>query len=334
MTTTLKDGSGRTVSLLLLVWAVAVLAAPAAAQPARKVPVVGMLLKATVADHVRIDTAFRRGLTDLGYVIGRNIRIRYAAAEGLQERLPALAAGLVRQKVDIIVTLAGAPLLAAMKASRTIPIVVGVAGDYVAAGYVKSVNRPGGNVTGMSTLAPDLMGKQLQILREIVPGLSKVAIMQVPGIAHATMIRQARVEAPRLGLGLVVVDVTGAADLPSAFRRMADAGVGAFIVLRSGFLVRLRRQIAARARAARLPSMFGHVHEVEAGGLIGYGADTVALWHEAARYVDKILKGADPAEMPIYQTRNFLLTVNLKTAKALGITIPRAILLRADKVVE
>lgn len=308
--------------------------APAAAQPAGKIPVVGMLLKATIADHRRIDTAFRRGLRERGYDVGRDIMVTYAAADGQVERLPGLAAELVRRKVDIIVTLGGAPLVAAMRATRTIPIVVGVAGDYVAAGYVKSLNRPGGNVTGMSTLAPDLLGKQLQILKEIAPNLAKVGIMRVRGIPHAVQIKQARAVAPRLGLGLFVVEVNGAADLPGAFRRLAETRVGALVVLRSGFLVRLRREIAARALQARLPTMFGHVHEVEAGGLIGYGADTVALWREAARYVDKILNGADPAGLPIYQTRNFLLTVNLKTAKSLGITMPRSILLRADKVIE
>lgn len=307
---------------------------PAADQTAREIPVIGMLLKATVADHVRIDTAFRRGLRERGYEVGHNFRITYAAADGRAERLPGLAVDLVRKKVNVIVTLDGAPVIAAMRATKTIPIVVGVAGDYVAAGYVNSVNRPGGNVTGMSTLAADLMGKQLQLLKETVPGLSKVGILRVPGIAHATQVRQAQAAAPRLGLELAVVTINGAEDLPRAFREMAAARVNAFIVLRSGFLVRLRRDVTALALKARLPSMFGHVHEVEAGGLIGYGADTVTLWREAAGYVDKILKGARVAELPIYQTRYFLLTVNLKTAQALGIRFPPSILLNADKVIE
>ncbi len=322
--------------IVLLVAALAVLAVvtPAAAQPAKKVYRIGVLMSASVATAPAFVKAFRKGLRDLGYVEGRNIRIEWRWAEGKRKRLPALAADLARQKVDIIVcTGAGAP--AAIKATRTIPIVVAVAGDYVAEGWAQSLRRPGGNLTGLSNQALGLMGKQLQLLKETVPNLSRVAILHPPkhpGLAG--IVRQAKEAAPALGLDIVAIPVKGAADLPGTFRRMKAADVDGIVVLRSGFFLRLRGRMTTLAREVGLPSLFGHRVEVAAGGLMAYGADTKALFYGAASYVDKILKGADPAEMPISQASKFNLTVNLKTAKALGITIPPAILLRADKVIE
>ena len=307
---------------------------PATAQEPAKVYRIGFLMSASVATAPAFVKAFRKGLRDLGYVEGRDIRIEWRWAEGKRKRLPALAADLVRQKVEIIVcTGAGAP--AAMKATRTIPIVVAVADDYVARGWAKTLRRPGGNLTGLSTQALGLMGKQLQLLKETVPNLSRVAILHPPkhpGLAG--IIRQAMEAAPTLGLDIVAIPVKGAADVPAAFRRMKSADVDGIVVLRSGFFLRMRGRTTTLAREAGLPTLFGHRVEVAAGGLMAYGADTKALFYGAASYVDKILKGADPAELPISQATKFDLTVNLKTAKALGVTFPPSILLRADKVIE
>ncbi len=316
---------------VLAIWAAATL--PATAQQAGKIPTIGILHSNNIAKSMATP-GFFQGLRDLGYVEGRNIAILRRSADGQHRRLPKMAADLVRRKVDVIVcTGAAAPV--AMRASRTVPIVVAVAGDYVALGWAESLRRPGGHVTGMSTLAQGLVGKQLELLKETVPGLSRVAIVGVDHHrGHAEQVRQAKQAAAILGLGLVVIHVEGAADLPSAFRRMRSEGVDGFVVLRHGFLLRLRGQIAVLARKAGLPTLFGHRREAQAGGLMAYGADTKALWRGAAAYVDKILKGANPAELPISQATKFNLTVNLKTAKALGITFPPSILLRADRVIE
>ncbi len=306
---------------------------PAEAQQAGKLYRIGYLHPGNIAKSSG-SRAFFQGLRDLGYVEGRNIIIERRSAKGRRDRLPELAAELVRLKVDVIVG-TGAIGQAAIKATRTIPIVITVASDYVARGWARSLRRPGSNVTGMSTLALGLIGKQLGLLKETVPNLSRVAILLTPdNRGHAEQVRQAKEAAPALGLGIIAIPVEGAADLPAAFRRMKAEGIDGIVVLRSGFLIRLRGQITTHSREAHLPSMFGHVSEAAAGGLMSYGADTKALHRNAANYVDKILKGANPAEMPISQATKFILTVNLKTAKALGITVPRSILLRADRVFE
>ncbi len=303
------------------------------AQPAGKVYRIGILHANDIAGSSATPLFFKR-LRDLGYVEGRNITILRKSAYGQRRRLPELAAELLRQKVDVIVG-PGSGVWAAIEKTRTTPIVVAVAGDFIARGWAESVRRPGGNVTGLSTQAPDLTGKQLQLLKETVPALSRVAIVAVTDDRnHAEELRRAKQAAPALGLRLVAILVRGPADMPGAFRLMKTAVVDGIVVLRHGYLLRMRKQMAARARAAGLPTMFGHGREAAAGGLMAYGADTKALWHGAANYVDKILRGANPAGLPISQARKFNLTVNLKTARALGIKIPRAILLRADRVIE
>ena len=307
---------------------------PAVAQQAEKMPLIGYLSKRTANPSEPHLAAFLSGLRDLGYVDGRNIRMVYGNAKGRRERFPGLVADLIKRKVDVIVTNGGSPAKAAMKATSTIPIVVRVAGDFVAQGLVRSLRRPGGNVTGFSTLAHDLIGKQLQLFKEAVPTLSRVGILMSGSNPHKIGARQAREATAALGLGLVVATVAGAADIPGAFRKFVNEGAGGVLVLRSGFLLRLNKPILAHAAKAGLPTMFGHVVEAKAGGLLAYGADTKTMFRGAAGYVDKILKGATPAELPVQLSKKFLLTVNLKTAKALGIEIPRAILLRADEVIE
>ncbi len=323
----------RKLAFLVTAFAFVLAAHPAAAQQAGKMYRIGYLLPANLFKSPP-SRAFFQGLRDLGYMEGRNIIIERRSAKGRRDRLPELAAELVRLKVDVIVG-TGAVGSAALKATRTIPIVITVASDYVARGWAQSLRRPGGNVTGLSTLALGLMGKQLELLKETVPNLSRVGILHIPkNLGHVELVRQAKEAAPVLGLGLIAIPVDGAADLPAAFRRMKAEGIDGIVVLRSGVFIRLRGQITTHFREARLPSLFGHGREVAAGGLMAYGADTKALFRAAASYVDKILKGANPAEIPISQATKFNLTVNMKTAKALGITFPPSILLRATEVIE
>ncbi len=242
---------------------------PATAQTAGQVHRIGYL--STRSPEKLYFPAFLQGLRELGYVEGKNIVIESRYAHGSRDRLAELAAELVRLNVGVIVC-PGSAARAAMKSTRTIPIVVTVAGDYVARGWAQSLRRPGGNVTGLSTLALDLMGKQLQLLKEVVPSLSRVAILHTPNHrGHAEQIRQAKEAAPIIGLGVIAITVDGAADLPAAFRRMKAEGIDGIVVLRSGFLLRLRGKITTYAREARLPSLFGHVREVTAGGLTSHG---------------------------------------------------------------
>ena len=323
----------RMIAFLVTALAILVFAIPAEAQAPRKVYRIGYLHPASFAKSLTVP-AFIQGLRDLGYVEGRNITILSRSARGQRHRLSEMAAELVRLKVDVIVG-PGSAMQPAIKATRTIPIVVTVAGNFVARGWAKSLARPGSNVTGLSTLASGLAAKQLELLKETVPGLSRVAIVAFVGNrAHAEEMRQMKEAAPVLGLSIVAIPVAGAADLPAAFRRMKAESVDGVVVLRHGVLVQLRGRMTSLAREAGLPTMFGHGREAAAGGLMSYGADTKTLHRDAASYVDKILKGADPAEMPISQATKFNMVVNLKTAKALGIKFPPSILLRADVVIE
>jgi putative ABC transport system substrate-binding protein len=315
--------------MALAIWAAAL---PAAAQTAGKVPRIGFLHPGSFANSTRVPP-FLRGLRDFGYVEGRNIRIEWRFADGNRARLPALAADLVRLKVDVIVCPGGAAP-AAMAATSTIPIVITVAPDYVAMGWVESHARPGGNVTGLSNLAKDVMAKQLQLFKEVVPGLRRVAIVNADLPGHAIQVREAKEAAAGLDLDIVPIRVGAAADLAPAFARMKAKRVDGIVVLRLGLFMHLRDDMTARALEAGLPSLYGHRVEAQAGGLMAYGADTKALYRGAGSYVDKILKGADPGELPISQATTFDFVINLKTAKALGITVPRSILIRATEIIE
>ena len=323
----------RKLASLVTAFAFVLTAHPVAAQQAGKIPTIGFLHPSDRLTAISRISPFLQGLRDRGYVEGRDIRIEWRFADGKRERLPALAADLVRLKVDVIVGPGGAGP-AAMAATSTIPIVITVAPDYVAMGWVESHARPGGNLTGLSTLAQGLKGKQLALLKETVPGLSRVAIVHADLRGHHNQIREAKKAAADLDLDIVPIRVGAAADLAPAFARMKAERVNGIVVLRMGLYVHLRDDMTARAREAGLPSLFGHRIEAAAGGLMAYGADTKALYRGAAFYIDKILKGADPAELPISQATAFDFVLNLKTAKALGITFPRSILLRADEVIE
>jgi putative ABC transport system substrate-binding protein len=316
-----------------------VLAAPLAAeaQQAAKVARIGYL-SPNLAASPHTHEAFRQGLRDLGYVEGRNVVIEYRDAEGKPERLPALAAELVALKVDIIVAPNTVGALAAKQATRTLPIVFATAGDPVTSGLVTSLARPGGNVTGLSILAPELVGKCLEQLTQAVPAVSRVAVLWEPGAVGERMDRgmlnAAEVAGRALGVRLQFVEARSPADFDRAFSDMTRARAGALTVLGSTMFGTERRRLVALAAKNRLPAVYPWREFVDAGGLMAYGTHVADLYRRAATYVDKILKGAKPADLPVEQPTKFELVINLKTAKALGLTIPQSLLLRADELIQ
>jgi len=322
-----------------LIAAGALLAAPLAAeaQQAAKIARIGFLGNSTTAlGHLR--DAFLQGMRDLGYVEGRNLVIEYRYAEGQLERFPALAAELVALKVEVLVAPPTPAAQAAKRATTTIPIVFAGAGDPVTSGLVTSLARPGGNITGLSGLSPELVGKCLEQLKQAVPGVSRVAVLWQPGgqgeRAEKDMLKEAEVAARALGMRLQFVEARGTADFDRAFSDMTTARAGALTVLPSSMFNTERRRLADLAAKSRLPAVYQLREYVDAGGLMAYGANLADLNRRAAAYVDKILKGAKPADLPVEQATKFELVINLKTAKALGITIPQSVLLRADEVIQ
>ena len=316
------------------------LAAPLAAEGQEaKVPRIGHL-NTNLATNPHLLEAFRQGLRDLGYVEGRNLLIEYRDAQGKVERLPALAAELVALKVDVIVAAAGGTVvaLAAKQATKDLPIVFIAVGDPVTSGLVTSLARPGGNVTGLSLLFPELVGKWLELLRQTVPGVSRVAVLWQPGAApersEKVLLKEADVAARALGVRLQVVEVRGPADVDRAFSDMIRAGASALTVPSTPMFASERRRLADLAAKNRLPTVFSFRDYVDAGGLMSYGPDLPDLFRRAATYVDKLLKGGKPADLPVEQPTKFELVINLKTAKALGLTIPPPLLQRADQVIE
>ena len=307
------------------------------AQQAGKVPRIGYLsLNAVANPHLR--EAFRQGLRDLGYVEGRNVVIEYRDAEGKYERLPALAAELVALKVDVIVTGGGTPTaLAAKQATRTLPIVFSSSADPVTDGLVSSLARPGGNITGLSNFTPELVGKCLEHLKHAVPRASRAAVLWQPGrTAERTdkdMLRAAEVAARALGVRLQFVEARGPADIDRAFSDMTRPRADALTVLGSNMFLNERRRLVDLAAKHRLPAAYTVREYVDAGGLMAYGPNFADMFRRAATYVDKILKGAKPGDLPVEQPTKFELVVNLKTAKALGLTISQSVLGRADEVI-
>ena len=280
--------------------------------------------------------AFRQGLRDLGYVEGRNLVVEYRDAERKLERLPTLAAELVALKVDLIVAPTTLAARAAKQATETISIVFATVADPVASGLVTSLARPGGNVTGLSSLAPELVGKRLEQLKQAVPGVSQVAVLWEPGgLGERTerdMLKAADVTALALGVRLQVVEARGPADFDRAFSEMTRARTGALAVLPSNMFGNERRRLLDLAAKDRLPAVYDRREFVDAGGLMAYGANVADLYRRAATYVDKILKGAKPADLPVEQPTKFELVINLKTARALGLTIPPSLLQLAEVI--
>jgi putative ABC transport system substrate-binding protein len=314
------------------------LAAPLAAkaQPREKVPRVGYLNPGSHSDQGRQRRfeAFRPGLRELGYVEGQNIAIESRWAEGKDDRYPALAADLVRLKVDVIVAVSGAATKAAQQATRTIPIVMSVVIDPVGSGLVASLARPGGNVTGLTIMASDLVGKQLELLKEVVPKVSRVALLWNPANpGGAPQLRQAEAAARALGVQLQLLEARDPQEIDSAFAVMTRERAGALLILPDAIFGNQQRRIAELAAKRRLPSLFGVGEYAESGGLMTYSANNLDLERRAATFVDKILKGAKPADLPVEQPAKFELVINLRTANALGLTIPQSLLLRADEVI-
>ena len=309
----------------------------AAAQTAQNVSVVGLLFAFPPAAARIQDDAFRQGLGDLGYVEGQNITIYRRYLEGNRDHLARLAIELVRLNVDVIVAPASTAALAAKQATSAIPVVFALANDPVGVGLVVSLARPGSNVTGLTPVSADLNAKRLEVLKEFIPGISRIALLSsstYPIQARQAMIRDMEAAARLLRLDLHVLEVGRPNDLDGAFSAMQQERVAAVTVLPLPFFFGERRRIAGLALKHRLPSIFHWKEYVEVGGLMSYGASQTDLMRRAAGYVDKILKGAKPGDLPIEQPTQFELVINLKTAKALGLTIPPSLLQRADQVIE
>jgi len=301
------------------------------------VPRVGYLSIGSASDPRRVALlgAFRQGLHDLGYVEGKSILIEARFAEGSYDRLPDLAAELVRLKVDIIVAYSTPATRAAQGATGTIPIVMSGVVDPLRTGLVAGLGRPGKNVTGLSLMAPEIIGKQMQLLTELLPKLSRVAVLWNPtNPSNVPQLREAEMAAQTLGLQLQSLEVRGSNDLDTAFAAMTREHAGAVVVLVDGLFVDNRTRFARLGEKARLPAVYGLREHVESGGLMFYGATPADSNHRAALFVDKILKGAKPADLPVEQPIKFELVINLKAANALGLTIPPSVLARADQVVQ
>jgi putative ABC transport system substrate-binding protein len=296
---------------------------------------VGFLGNSTAALEANLVGPFREGLRDLGYVEGRNIVIEYRWAEGKYERFPELIAELVALNVDVIVT-AGTPAALAVKRAMTrIPLVMVAVGDPVGTDLVASLARPGGNFTGLTSIAPDLEGKRLELLREFVPKLSRVSFLKNPDNAfHVGSEKQARAAAQVLHLDVQFFGVRADSDFDHAFDVIARERPDAFIVLADRVFLHNRVRIVDFAARNRLPAVYPYRELVEAGGLMSFGPNYADMHRRAATYVDKILKGAKPADLPVEQPTKFELIINLKPAKALGLTIPQSLLLRADEVIQ
>ena len=311
------------------------LAAPLAAegQQARKVPVIGYLIERS--GPTAFDEAFRLGLRELGYSEGRNVVVEYRWADGKAERLPALAAELVRLKVDIIVTSGTPGGLAAKNATSTIPIVLASGGDFVADGLVASFSRPGANITGLSVFARELSGKRLEILKEAIPGMTRVAAaFNTLNPGTRSLFKETEAAATKLGLKVLPLDNHFPDGVERAFAEAVRLRASAVVIISDGATIVHRAQLGSAALQHHLPTIFANKTYLEGGGLMSYGPDIIEVWRRAATYVDRILKGAKPAEMPIEQPTKFELVISLKTSKALGLTIPPSLLLRADQVIE
>jgi putative tryptophan/tyrosine transport system substrate-binding protein len=307
----------------------------AEAQQPKKIPRIGFLTATSASSQAPRLEAFRQGLKDLGYFEGKNITIQYRFAEEKLDRVANLAAQLVHLKVDIIVTGGGTSTRAVKEATVTIPIVMGFDNDPVGSGFVASLARPGGNITGLSTLAPEISGKQLELLKEIVPRLSRVAVLgtsTLPGTAQS--LKETELAAGAFGVKLQYLDVLDPKNIENAFQAARKGHADAVLVLPSPVFNSQRTQVVELAVKSRLPAIYPNPEFVEDGGLVTYSASSTDLFRRAATYVDKILKGAKPADLPVQQPTKFELVINLKTAKQVALTIPQRVLTRADKVIK
>ena len=306
------------------------------AQQPTKIPRIGWLGDDPATTHFR--EAFRQGLRDLGYVEGRNIVIEYRFAEGKVERFPAIAAELIALNVDVIVGVNQLAAVAATQLTKTIPIVFVAVGDPIGSGLVTSMAHPGGNVTGLSNMSPELVAKGLELLKQVAPDVSRMAVLWQPGAAdertQADRVKRAEVAARALAVQLQLVEARGPADIDQAFSRVTRARAGAVSVLPSVVFFNERKRLVDLAVRNRLPAMYFAREFVDAGGLMAYAANYPDQYRRAAAYVEKILRGAHPGDLPVEQPRAFDLAINLKAARAIRLTIPQSVLARASYVIE
>jgi putative tryptophan/tyrosine transport system substrate-binding protein len=318
-----------TCALLFASWALA-----AAQQRPQKVPKIGFLIASSAASQAPRLEAFKKGLRELGYVEGRDIVIEVRSGEGKSEQLPTAAADLVKQQVKVIVSGGPTSTRAAKQATTTIPIVMTLEGDPVGDGHVTSLARPGGNITGLSNQSTELSGKRLELLKEIIPKLSRVAVFHSDAASRsAPLSNEIDAAATVLRIRLQKFELRGPNDIEPAFHAATKERAGAILAQAAAVLLSQRSQVTELAIKNRLPAIFGREEFVQVGGLAVYAASTADLSRRAAIYVDKILKGANPAELPVEQPTKFEFVINLKTAKQIGLTIPPNVLARADRVI-
>ncbi len=324
-------------SIVISGLAILLMSAPvqlAQAQQSKRIPTIGFLTASSPDLQRHLIQAFRQGLLDLGYVEGQNVALEIRAAEGKYDRLPALANELVSLKADVIFAASAPAIGAAKKAAGSIPIVFETLSDPVADGFVDTLARPGGNLTGLAGLAPELSGKRLELLRDIVPGLTRVGVLLNPNNPNARrLFKEAENYAQAFAMQLEVLQVRRADELAKAFSTMIKTRVAGLSVVPDPTLFAARQEIAAQAIKAKLPAVYGISGMAEVGGLLVYGPSLPDLWRRAASYVDKILRGAKPTDLPVEQPTKFELVINLKTAKQIGLSIPPNVLARADKVI-
>ena len=325
----------RKITVLTLCAMLFALSSSAQAQQPTKISRIGFLSATPLSTISPRIEALRQGLRELGYVEGKNIVIEWRSAEGKLDRVPALAAELVRLKVEVIVTGGATDTRAAKEAANTIPIVMAQDSDPVGSGFVASLARPGGNITGLSTLAPEVSGKRLELLKEIIPKLSRVAVLGIstrPG--NAQSLKEVELAAGAFKVQVQYLDVLDVKEIETVFRAATKGRAEAVLVLQSPFFNSQRKQLVDLAVKSRLPGIYPQTEYTEAGGLMYYGANTPDLFRRAATYVDKILKGSKPADLPIEQPIKFEFIINLKAANQIGLTIPPNVLVRADRVIK
>ena len=321
------------ISLWSLAVALVAIVSPAEAQQQANMARLGWLASGSPSGVAPLTGAFRQGLRELGYVEGKNVVIEYRYADGNPERLPELATEIVHLKVDVIVVAADPAIRAVQKATTTIPVVM-IADDPLGLGFIASLARPGGNLTGLSFMSTELAGKRLELLKEAFPKISRIAVLRASTLTHGQQAKEIQLAAQPLGIQVQIVQVQVPDDFENAFLTITKERPGALLVLRTSLFRTHALRIKNFAEESRLPTMYDDRVFVEAGGLMSYGTNTLAFYKHAATYVDKILKGAKPADLPVEQPTKFELVINLKTARQIGLTIPPKVLARADKVIK
>ena len=320
---------------LALVAVIALLCAPAQTHAQAKAARIGYLSGNPASDTKDAFDAFRAKLRELGYVEGKNLSIESRYADGRYEKLPELARELVKLRVDLIFTYGTPASRAAKNATSAIPVVFGVVSDPIAAGLVASLSRPGGNVTGVTPNNPELSAKRVGLIKEAVPGITRVGVLANPEFpATSNMVNETRAGAQALGVELQLVEARSPAELTQAFGAIRQKKSEAVVVLADAMFIAQQRRVAELALSERIPSIYHLRHFVEAGGLMSYGAEYTELFQQSALLIDRILRGAKPANLPVEQPWRYALAINLKTAKALGLTVPQSLVVRADYVIQ